>query len=41
LRQDRDNKQQLRAVHKWLNLLSMLLFVMQSITGIRALISVL
>ena len=41
LRQDRDNKQQLRAAHKWLNLLSMLLFIMQSITGIRALISVL
>lgn len=41
LRQDSQNKKQLQAVHKWVNLLSMLLFIMQSIIGSRALISVL
>jgi hypothetical protein len=33
-------KQQLRAVHKWVNLVSMMLFVVQSITGSLALIPV-
>jgi hypothetical protein len=41
LRQDTKNKQLLRAAHRWVNLLSMLLFIMQSITGGLALIRVL
>jgi hypothetical protein len=41
LRQNRQNKQTVRAVHKWANLASMLLFIIQSITGSLALFSVL
>jgi hypothetical protein len=33
-------KQQLRAVHKWVNIVSMVLFVIQSMTGSLALIPV-
>jgi hypothetical protein len=41
LRQNRQNRHKLRAVHKWANLASMLLFLIQSITGSIALFSVL
>jgi cytochrome bd-type quinol oxidase subunit 1 len=41
LRQDRKNKQQLLSAHKWVNILSMILFIVQSVTGSLALIRVL
>jgi hypothetical protein len=41
LKDNRQNKQKLRAVHKWANLASLLLFIIQSINGGLALFSVL
>jgi uncharacterized phage infection (PIP) family protein YhgE len=40
LRNQMPVKQQLRSLHKWVNIVSMVLFVVQSMTGILALIPV-